>query len=39
MLKTLLEADLGLKSSGVDARAKLEELCLRISGVEEEVLL
>jgi DNA polymerase-3 subunit delta len=39
MLLNLLEADLSLKSSGGDPRLKLEELCLRISGVEEEVLL
>lgn len=39
MLGLFLAADLRLKSSSGDARRELEELCLRFSGVEEEVFL
>jgi DNA polymerase III delta subunit len=39
LLRRLLDADLRLKSSGGDPRLELEQLCLQISGVEEELFI
>jgi DNA polymerase-3 subunit delta len=39
MLALFLEADLRLKSSSGDARRELEQLCMRLGGVEEELFL